>query len=338
MARSERAIFDGLPARASPRKVKVPAQGAARRETNVGDRVWGTSLGVMGGAVLVLAGLIVLVLVRTAQPLWKVTGIKDFITGSNWDPVSDGFGALPFIYGTLVTSGIALFVAVPVAIGLAVFLTQFAPPKIAPFVSIPVELLAGIPSVVYGLWGLFVLVPWLRETVEPFLGRTLGFLPIFKGPPIGLGYLAGGLILSVMILPTICSVTSEVLKTAPNSLREAALALGATRWEAIRIAVIPYSRAGILGAVLLGLGRALGETMAVTMVIGNSPELHASLFAPGYSLPSVIANEFAEASGGTHTAALAGLALILFGVTLILNSLARLLVAAVSKGPARVSA
>jgi phosphate transport system permease protein len=205
-------------------------------------------------------------------------------------------------------------------------------------VSFAVETLAAIPSVIYGLWGLFVLVPWLRGTVEPFLGRRLGFLPLFSGPPIGLGYLAGGLILALMILPTISSVTLEVLKTVPQPLREGALALGATRWEAIRMAVLPYSRAGIFGAALLGLGRALGETMAVTMVIGNSPEISASLFAAGYSLPAVIANEFAEATGAVHTGALAGLALVLFGITLILNGLARLLVRAVVRGPARAAA
>jgi phosphate transport system permease protein len=201
-------------------------------------------------------------------------------------------------------------------------------------VSFAIETLAAIPSVVYGLWGLFVLVPLLRNPIEPMLGKTLGFLPMFKGPPIGLGYLAAGLILAVMILPTIASVIIEVLKTVPPSLREGALALGATRWEAIRMAVLPYGRAGIMGATLLGLGRALGETMAVTMVIGNSPEVHASLFAPGYSLPAVIANEFAEATGDLHLAALAGLGLVLFGITIILNVCARLLVWKVARGPA----
>ena len=196
-----------------------------------------------------------------------------------------------------------------------------------------IEVLAAIPSVIYGLWGLFVMVPWLRSPVEPFLAKTLGFLPFFQGPPIGLGYLAAGVILALMILPTVASVTIEVLKTVPPALKEGALALGATRWESIRIAVLPYARPGIIGASLLGLGRALGETMAVTMVIGNSPEIHASLFAPGYTLPAVIANEFAEATGDVHVGALAALGLVLFGITLILNAIARILVEAVARGP-----
>src|SRR5262249_9395030 len=220
----------------------------------------------------------------------------------------------------------------------AIFLVEMAPSRLRPLVSFPLELLAAIPSVVYGLWGIFVLVPWLRESAEPMLAASFGFLPLFRGPPIGLGYLAGGLILSVMILPTIASISIEVLRAVPPSLQEAALALGATRWEAVRMAVIPYSRAGIMGAILLGLGRALGETMGVTMVIGTWPEIHTSLFAPGYSLRAVIANEFAEATSSMHTAALAALALILFGITLILNWVARLLVRAVSRGPARVAA
>jgi phosphate transport system permease protein len=213
-----------------------------------------------------------------------------------------------------------------VSVGLAVFMVEFAPARARPVVSFLVETLAAIPSVVYGLWGLFVLVPWLRGSLQPALAKTLGFLPLFKGPPIGLGYLAAGLILAVMILPTIASVTTEVLKTVPPALREGALGLGATRWEAIRMAILPYARGGIAGAALLGLGRALGETMAVTMVIGNSPEIHASLFAPGYSLPSVIANEFAEATTPAHVAALAGLGLVLFGLSILLNAAARLLV------------
>jgi phosphate transport system permease protein len=278
--------------------------------------------------VLATAGVIVVSLWSTSRPAFGKLSLVSFITGQDWDPVQESFGALPFMYGTLVTSAIAILVAVPIAVGLAVFLVEMAPEQFRPIVSFPLELLAAIPSVVYGLWGFFVLVPWVREWLEPLLGSTLGFLPLFRGPPIGLGYLAGGLILVVMILPTIASVSIEVLRTVPRSLREAALALGATRWEAIRMVVLPYGRAGILGASLLGLGRALGETMAVTMVIGNSPEIHASLFAPGYSLPAVIANEFAEATGSVHTGALAALGLILFGITFLLNSLARLLVRA----------
>jgi phosphate transport system permease protein len=291
-------------------------------------------LGALGGAVLAIVGVVVLELYRVARPAIAQSGLR-FLGETDWDPVAGSFGALPFVYGTLVTSAVALVVAVPVAVGLSLFLAEMGPPRLRPVVSFAVETLSAIPSVVYGLWGVFVLVPLLRDTVEPFLARTLGFLPLFQGAPIGLGYLAAGLILAIMILPTITTVTGEVLKTVPSALKEGALALGATRWETIRLAVLPYARPGILGAALLGLGRALGETMAVTMVIGNSPEIHASLFAPGYSLPSVIANEFAEATGALHTGALAGLALVLFGLSLLLNSLARLLVRLVARGPAR---
>jgi phosphate transport system permease protein len=305
---------------------------------NLPDRAWAAVLGLLGLGVLVVAGVIVAELVRIGWPAIEHTGIVAFITTSVWDVTRDVFGALPFIYGTLVTSGVALVLALPVSVGLALFLTEMAPPSVKSIVSFPIALLAGIPSVVYGLWGLFVLVPLLRRPVEPFLAKTLGFLPLFQGPPIGLGYLAAGVILAIMILPTITSIAIEVLQTVPGALREAALALGATRWEAIRVAVLPHARPGIVGATMLGLGRALGETMAVTMVIGNSPSIRASLFAPGYSLPAVIANEFAEASGDLHTAALAALGLLLFGVTVLLNVAARTLVRMSRRGPARVQA
>ncbi|MFL5362938.1 MAG: phosphate ABC transporter permease subunit PstC [Myxococcales bacterium] len=309
-----------------------------RRRHNLADRAWGASLSVLGVTVLVVAALIVAELWRLAKPLFATVGIVRFVTSSQWDVVRETYGALPYVYGTLVTSAIALVLAVPVSVGLALFLTEMSPPRFRSIVSFPISLLAGIPSVVYGLWGLFVLIPVLRKTVEPFLANTLGFLPLFQGPRIGFGYLAAGTILAIMILPTITAIAIEVLRTVPLSLREAALALGATRWEMIRIAVLPYSRAGILGATILGLGRALGETMAVTMVIGNSPTIQASLFAPGYSLPAVIANEFAEASSATHTSALAALALLLFAVTFLLNVAARALVRISRRGPARVAA
>jgi len=311
--------------------VRAPRRSAAAG-AQAGDRAWASLLVLLGGSILVVVGVIVLELVQVARPAVSAGALR-FLFGTDWDPVSGSFGALPFIYGTLVTSAVAMAVAVPVSVGLALFLSEMGPSQLRPVVSFGIETLAAIPSVVYGLWGLFVLVPWLRSAVEPWLGRTLGFLPLFKGAPIGVGYLAGGLILAVMILPTVASVTNEVLKTVPSALREGALALGATRWEAIRMAVLPYARPGIVGASILGLGRALGETMAVTMVIGNSPEIHASLFAPGYSLPAVIANEFAEATGAVHTGALAGLALVLFGLSLVLNTLARLLVQVVARGP-----
>ena len=326
-----------------PPRVDIAGRGAAGPEgpapggRNPGDRAWGIALTLLGGTLLLLAGLVVVELGYVARPALKELGLGRFLLSRDWDPVTGSFGALSFVYGTVVTSAIALAMALPVSVGLALFLSEMGPKALRPVISFAIETLAAIPSVVYGLWGLFVLVPLLRDAVEPFLGRTLGFLPVFAGPPIGLGYLAGGLILSVMILPTIASVTIEVLKTVPPALREGALALGATRWEAIRMAVLPYGRPGLLGAALLGLGRALGETMAVTMVIGNSPEIHASLFAPGYSLPVVIANEFAEATGAIHVGALAALGLVLFGITLALNALARLLVLAVTRGRRRAA-
>jgi phosphate transport system permease protein len=311
----------------------APRRLAAPRGQNPADQAWSAGLHLLGGSSLVVAGLIVLQLAEVSRPAFRSLGLVAYLLGTTWDPVSGSFGALPFIYGTVVTSVLAIAVALPVSVGLALFLSEMGPKRLRPAVGFAIETLASIPSVVYGLWGLFVLVPLLRDPVEPFLGRVLGFLPLFQGPPIGLGFLAAGIILAVMILPTIASVTIEVLKTVPASLKEGALALGATRWEAIRLAVLPYARPGILGAALLGLARALGETMAVTMVIGNSPELRASLFAPGYTLPAVIANEFAEAVTPEHTGALAGLALVLFGITVLLSSAARLLVRGVARGP-----
>jgi len=287
---------------------------------------------VLGGSILVVAGLILLELGGESVLAWRRLGLLRFLVGTDWDPVQDKFGALPFVYGTLVTSAVAILAAVPVSVGLALFLSEMGPKQLRRPVAFAIEVLAAIPSVIFGLWGLFVMVPWLRSTVEPALQRTLGFLPLFRGPTIGLGYLAAGLILAIMILPTIASVTIEVLKTVPLPLKEGALALGATRWEAIRMTVLPYARPGIVGAALLGLGRALGETMAVTMVIGNSPDIHASLFAPGYSLPAVIANEFAEATGDLHVSALAALGLVLFGITVLLNAFAQLLLKTVSRG------
>lgn len=298
---------------------------------HLGDRAFAVTLYGLGGVVLLVFGVIVLVCADLARPAFHALGAWKFLAGTDWNPVESSFGALPFIYGTLVTSAVALALAVPVAVGLALFLTEMSPARVRGAISFFVELLAGIPSVVYGLWGLMVLVPVLRDTVQPALKAWLGFLPLFQGPPLGLGYLAAGVLLSIMILPTIAAVTTEVLRTMPASLREGALSLGATRWEAIRMVVLPYARRGILGAVILGLARALGETMAVTMVIGNSPEIRASLFAAGYSLPSVIANEFAEATDEVHVGALAGLALVLFGVTFLLSATARLLVRLVSR-------
>ena len=256
-----------------------------------------------------------------------------FITSTVWDPVRQVFGALPFIYGTIVSSLLALVIAVPISIGIAIYLSELAPASVRSVLGPLVELLAAVPSVVYGLWGVFALVPWLRETVEPGLGKVFGFLPLFQGPHQGFGLLAGGIVLAIMILPTISSVAREVLRAVPMSLREGALALGATRWETVRTAVLPYALSGLVGAIILGLGRALGETMAITMVIGNRAEISASLFAPSYTMASVIANEFTEATEDLYLAALAEIGLLLFVVTVLLNIVARLLVWRVGRMP-----
>lgn len=255
-----------------------------------------------------------------------------FIKDTDWDAVQESFGALTFIWGSVVSSILALLLATPLSVGTAVFITEIVPKKVGAVIASLVELLAAIPSVIYGLWGVLVMAPWLQRSVEPFLIDHLGFLPIFEGPAYGVGILAAVFILMIMVVPIITSITKEVILAVPDSQREAAIALGATRWEMIRLAVLPYGKSGILGAVILGLGRAIGETMAVTMVIGNTPQIFTSLLAPGYTMPSVIANEFAEASSKLHSAALMEIGLILLVVTLIINSLARLLIWSVTRG------
>ncbi|HEY5176444.1 MAG TPA: phosphate ABC transporter permease subunit PstC [Terriglobales bacterium] len=255
-----------------------------------------------------------------------------FFYGHDWDPVNGSFGAMPFIYGTLVSSFLALLLAVPLSLGVAVYITEMCPQRLRAIISFLVELLAAIPSVIYGLWGIFVLAPLLREYVEPFLARTLGWTGFFSGPMYGLGMLAAGIIMAIMVVPIIASITREVLTAVPQNQREAVLALGATRWEMIRMGVLRNARIGIVGGIILGLGRALGETMAVTMVIGNRPEVAKSLFAPGYTMASVIANEFTEATGDLYLSALVEIGLALFLVTLIVNALARLLVWSITRG------
>ena len=274
--------------------------------------------------VVIVLGLAA-VMVRAALPSIHAFGWS-FLATSKWNPVTEVFGALPLIYGTLVSSFLALLIAFPLGLGAAIFLAELAPMWIRPPVAFLIELLAAIPSVVYGLWGIFVLAPVLRNWVEPALGSTLGFVPLFQGPPYGVGMLAAGIILAIMVLPFIVAVSREVLLAVPNTQREAALALGATRWEATRLAVLRYGRSGLIGAVLLGLGRAIGETMAVTMVIGNRPEIAVSLFAPGYTMASMIANEFTEATTDLYLSALVEVALLLFVITVIVNAVARLLV------------
>ncbi len=249
-----------------------------------------------------------------------------FLTTSAWDPVFDNYGALPFIYGTVVTSGVALLLALPLGVGAAIFLAELAPRRLSDGLTFIIELLAAVPSVIIGVLGIFVLVPFVRTVLEPFLKKTFGFLPLFKGPAYGIGFLAAILVLTIMIVPFIISISREVLLAVPIEQREAALALGATKWESTWKVVVPYARGGILGSVFLALARALGETMAVTMVIGNDPKINTSLFAPGYSIAAVIANEFSEATGNLYRQSLIELGLVLFFVTVIINGLARLLV------------
>jgi len=248
-----------------------------------------------------------------------------FLSKSAWDPVADEYGAWPFIYGTLMSSLIALLIAVPLGVGTALYLTEVAPRWIRQPAIMVIEMLSAVPSVIFGLWGIFVLVPWLRDHLFVWLKHWLGFLPLFQGPIYGVSVLAGGIIVAIMILPIITAVSREILRSVPDLQREAACALGATRWEIIRIAVLSYASRGIFGAAVLGLGRALGETMAVTMVIGNRPEVSSSLFAPGYTLASVIANEFTEATTDLYQGALFELGLVLLAVTILVNVLAQLM-------------
>jgi phosphate transport system permease protein len=294
---------------------------------SVGDRIYRWAI---TGAALAIPALLVAIAVSVVAAGWPALRHfgPGFLTSSDWNPVAGRFGAAPALYGTIVSSIVALVIATPLALGVAIFLSEFAPPWLRQPVAFLVDLLAAVPSVVYGLWGVFVLVPLLRTHVMPFLAGLplLGRTPLFSGPAYGPSMLAAGLILAVMVLPYISAVSREVLLAVPRSQREAALALGATRWETIRDAVVPYARSGILGGIILGLGRALGETMAVTMVIGNRHEIAASLFAPGYTMASLIANEFSEATDDLHLSALMALGTVLFVLTLIVNAIARWLV------------
>ena len=290
-----------------------------------GDRIFRGFLTLLAATVPVLLILLLQQLWHGSAPAIHRYGLH-FLVDSTWDPVADEFGALPLIAGTLLSSALALLIAVPLSLGVAIFLTEFAWPPIRGPVTFLIEMLAAVPSVVYGLWGVFVLIPFLRATIFPFLRTTLGFLPFFQGPIYGPSMLSASIILAIMVMPFIMSVSREVLLAVPTSQREAALALGATRWEAAWTAVVPYARSGIIGAVILGLGRALGETMAVTMLIGNTHDISASLFAPGYTMAAAIANEFAEATTDIHLAALSYVGLVLFGVTLLVNAGARLLI------------
>ena len=283
------------------------------------------------------AGSVVLVTVLLVFELWQGSVLPrhkfgfDFFVTRVWDPIFDQFGALPFIYGTLVTAGVALCIAVPLGLGAAIFLAELAPIRISDTLEFFIDLLAAVPSVIYGLLGIFIVVPLMRQHVQPALKETLGFLPIFQGPAYGIGLLTAGIVLAIMVIPYIISVSREVLLSVPRDQREAALALGATRWESTWKVVVPFARGGILGSIFLALARALGETMAVTMVVGNTARINASLFSPGDSIASVIAAQFKEATGDLYLQSLIELGLVLFLLTFILNGLARLLIVLTSK-------
>ena len=276
--------------------------------------------------VLVLLGAIIVSLIIGSMPAFQAFGL-DFLIEERWNPVTEKFGAIAPIYGTLVTSFIAMLIAVPVGLLIAVFLTELCPMWLRRPIGIAVELLAGIPSIIYGIWGLFVFAPFLQDTLQPFLIATLGNVPgigaLFAGPPYGIGVLTAGLILAIMVLPFITSISRDVFDAVPPVLKEAAYGLGCTTWEVVRRVVIPYTRVGVIGGVMLGLGRALGETMAVTFVIGNAHRISASVLAPGTTISATIANEFTEAVGDLYTSALIALGLILFVITLIVLAIAR---------------
>ena len=277
------------------------------------------------GIILVIVALLVGELWIHSQPTVQKFG-WNFLVTSTWDPNGGKFGALPFIYGTCVTSFLALLIAVPLGVASSIFLAEMAPPRLSNILTFLIELLAAVPSVIYGLLGIFILVPLIRSYLVPVFTSTFGYLPIFQGSFYGVSFLSAGLVLSVMVVPFIISVSREVLLAVPVEQREAALALGATKWETTWQIVIPNASTGIIGSIFLALARALGETMAVTMVIGNTPRITASLFSPGYSIAAVIANEFAEASGELYTSSLIFLGLVLFGLTIVINGVARILI------------
>jgi phosphate transport system permease protein len=299
-----------------------PVSGLGERA--VGDVIYRVAITIFALCVPLLLALVAWELLSAGWPTFRRFGV-DFLTSSVWDPVAGKFGAAPAIYGTIVSSFIALIIAVPLALGVSIFLSELSPRWLRQPIGFLVDLLAAIPSVVYGLWGIFVLLPLLRDPVIPFLRDTLGLgaTPFFSGPAYGPSILAAGLILAIMVLPYTASVSREVLLAVPRSQREAALALGATKWEMVRGAVIPYAKSGIIGGIILGLGRALGETMAVTMLIGNRHEISASLLAPGYTMASLIANEFSEATDDLHLSALMALGTVLFVITFLVLAAAR---------------
>ena len=309
----------------------ISRRGPEPRQGRFADQTFRSLVIACAVSLLIIVGLIVVELVRQSHLSRQAFGLK-FISTSVWNPISGQFGSLPFIYGTVVSSMLGLLIAVPLSLGTALFLTELCPPFLRRVLGTIVELLAAIPSVIWGLWGIFVLAPFLRLYVQPWLGRNFGWTGLFSGPQYGIGMLASGVILAIMVLPIVTSVAREVILAVPRTQREGVLALGATKWEVLRMGVLRNARVGILGAIILGLGRAVGETMAVTMVIGNRPEISKSLFAPGYTLASVIANEFSEATDDLYLSSLIEIGLVLFVITLIMNALARLLVWSVTRG------
>lgn len=296
----------------------------------MGDKVFRTVLLILAGSIIVILAAMIYMMIANSIPSLQKFGFG-FLTGSEWKPADNIFGALPFIYGTIVSSVIALIISVPISLGIAIFLTEQAPKSIAAPIAFMVELLAAIPSVVYGLWGIFVLAPFIRDYLGVFLEKYLGWLPLFQGRLTGIGMLTGGIILALMTTPIITAVVRDILEVVPTTQREAALALGATKWETTQI-VLGNAASGIAGAVVLGLGRALGETMAVTMVIGNSPQISASLFEPAYTIASVLAANFAEATDKLYLSALIEMGLVLFLVTFVVNAFAKVLIMSVARG------
>ncbi len=290
-----------------------------------GDFIFEAIVDLFALGILILAFLLFRELFIESGLSRKTFGLS-FLVTSTWDPVDEVFGALPFIFGTLVSSLLALLIAVPFSLGIAIYLSELAPEKLRTPLSFIIELLAAIPSVIIGLWGIFILAPFIRDYLAPPLSTYLGFLPLFQGPMYGLSMLTGGVILAIMIIPITSSVSREVIMTVPTHQREGALALGATCWETTRIAVLPFARSGIFGAVILGFGRAIGETMAVTMVIGNSPKISESLFSPSYTMASVIANEFVEATSKLYVSSLIEIGFLLLVISIIINIAARILV------------
>jgi phosphate transport system permease protein len=317
--------------------IAAPAPPQARRAAKFyidGDQVAHLVTLIFAASVLVVTVFLVYELWIHSAPSRAKFGLS-FLWDRTWDPVAVKFGALPFIYGTVLTSFVALLIAVPLGVGAAIFLAELAPPRFSNACTFLVELLAAVPSVILGLLAIFTLVPLMRQSIEPFLKRTLGFLPFFQGPAYGVGYLTASVTLAIMTFPFIISISREALLAVPREQREAALALGATKWESTWQVVVPFARLGIIGSIFLALARALGETMAVTMVIGNDTSIHTSLLAPGYTIAAIIANEFTEATGDVYLSSLVELGLVLFAVTMVLNAFAQLLIIATTRRGSR---